>query len=736
MTRSTTLTPRLLQRFSPEEQAIIKRADEYATQAHQGQRRKSGQPYITHPRAVARYLIELGMDAPTVAAGLLHDVVEDTPVRAEDIEHNFGSTIRMLVEGVTKLGEVEYVQSDDDSWRRANSIENLRKLLLAMSADLRVLVIKLADRLHNLKTLNPLAPADRQRIAQESLDVFAPLADRLGMGMLKAEMEDLAFRYAHPVSYRLVKRLVTTGVAASAPEIEALQKEVERLLRQQNVTPISVHGRQKHLYSVYRKLAKTEGDISKIYDLVALRVIVPTVADCYQVLGILHQHYRPLIYRIKDYIAVPKPNGYRSLHTTVFAGHGHIIEIQIRTAEMHSGAEQGMAAHAIYNAGKATKEYRAGRSAPVNDKLTWLRELAELNIGGSAGQELMDALQLDLFGDRIFIFSPKGDLYDLPEGATPIDFAFAIHSDLGLRLQGARVNGQMVALDRALENRDVVEIITKKLPGPNRQWLGTVKTARARNRIKSWFRATGREANIIDGRRLIESRLEAWGLKRFEEIPAAEVRRTCDSLNLRDTDALLAAVGDGTVALATVLRRLLPPRSPRAAKPAGAPALPSFGPPQVIGAPELPCYIAACCQPQAPEAIIGYITRGSGVTVHRQGCANIPQEPDRLLNCRWDAGGPSHELLSERLRLVCQNQLGLVHRITGVILDNRINIVEITTQDPNQDQQEAVLWVTVEVPTLFELSALIQALRAQAAVRTVTRVASGTDRRVLLPDAE
>jgi GTP pyrophosphokinase len=724
MPQATVLSSTRLKRFSAEDQRLIQRADAFADAAHAGQHRKSGQPYIIHPRAVARYLADLGMDASTVAAGLLHDVVEDTTVTAADIEQEFGPVVRQLVEGVTKLGQVDYVQSDADTQRRLSSIENIRKLLLAMSSDLRVLVIKLADRLHNLKTLKHLSPPNRQRIAQESLDVFAPLADRLGMGGLKAEMEDLAFAYANPASYRLVRRLVTSSLPNTTAQVERLGSEIEQLLLNDNIQPLSVHGRQKHLYSIYRKLAKTDGDISKIYDLVALRVVVPTVADCYQVLGILHQHYRPLIYRIKDYIAVPKPNGYRSLHTTVFDGHDSIVEVQIRTAEMHAEAEQGMAAHTIYNAHKDSAAYKQGKAPAADHSLGWLRDLAELTARHDSGTELMDSLRLDLFHDRIFAFSPAGDLYDLPEGATPVDFAFAVHSDIGLRLQGARVNGQMVSLDRPLANRDVVEILTKKRPGPNRQWLGLVKTARARNRIKAWFRSAGREANLTSGRQLIEAQLGAWSLKRFEDLDPAAVRQACDSLNLRDAQALLAAVGDGTVSVATALRRLLPPQ---AQPPAPEPASPSYVPTalnaraHVVGAPELACNMAACCQPTAPDEIVGYITRGRGITVHRVGCTNVPEESDRWLRCQWQLPSQNRRLLVERLQIICHNHLGLVHSLTGLILERGINIVGITTENQASAKTQSILQVNVEVASLFDLNGLMQALSQHPAVTAVTR---------------
>ncbi len=709
----------------------IAAADLFAKQAHAGQTRKSGEPYIIHPRAVAHYLADIGMDADTVIAGLLHDTVEDTTVTLHDIEARFGPDVMQLVDGVTKLGQVNYIEGDGSAQRKAASIENVRKLLLAMSQDIRVLMIKLADRRHNLMTLKHLGPEHRRRIARESLDVFAPLADRLGMGALKSEMEDLAFEYADPEGYRLVKRLVAGTAAQAHAYVDEFKKDVLKQLRASGVKPESVHGRQKHLYSIYRKLAKTDGDISKIYDLTALRIIVPTISDCYQVLGIIHQHYRPLIYRIKDYIAVPKPNGYRSLHTTVFAKHGRIIEIQIRTQEMHDEAEQGVAAHALYDAHKNTRGYQRGEGAKVNTKLSWIQELAGLSARLDEGPELMDNLKIDLFRDRIFVFSPMGDLYDLPEGATPVDFAFAVHSDLGLRIQGARVNGRISPLDRPLENRDVVEVITKKMAAPNRQWLSFVKTATARSKIKAWFRAASRESNATTGREMIEAQLGAWGLKKFEDIGATQIKQACNELNTKDPESLLAAVGEGSLTVGAVLRRLLP-----ASAPAKAPLQEEevealrrqasdkryTGRVQVIGAPELPCSLAKCCVPQPQDMLVGYITRGSGVTVHTDGCKNIPDEPDRLLDCQWEVLVETGSLLVVSLHMVCRGRMGMLHDLTGLIVRRRVNIVKTTTNPDPQVPLRAIVDIDVQVPDLFALNTLMQELREHQDVYSVDRV--------------
>lgn len=708
-----------LNRYEAADRQRILEADRFAEQAHKGQRRKSGQSYIIHPRAVAKYLIELGVDADTVIAGLLHDVVEDTDTTIDEIEQQFGKDVAKLVDGVTKLGQIDYVDSSMASvGRHAASVENIRKLLLAMSRDMRVLIIKLADRRHNLQTLKYLDPDDRQRVAMESLEVFAPLADRLGMGIIKAELEDLAFEYAYPEKFKMVKQLVAGNVAETQAYIESLKQDINQLLEDNHIDAISVHGRQKHLYSVYRKLAKADGDITKIYDLVALRIVVHDPADCYQVLGVLHQTYRPLIYRIKDYIAVPKPNGYRSLHTTVFAKHGKIIEIQIRTAQMHKEAEYGLAAHSIYELQKQSKPYRSGdtkQTGTINkNKIAWIQELADLSAQSSSSFDMMQHLKVDLFRDRIFVFSPKGDLYDLPEGATPIDFAFAIHTDVGLRVQGAKVNGRICPLDRPLENRDMVEIITRKQAMPNRQWLSYVKTAGARSKIKSWFKQASRDSNIETGRQLLEAQLPTWGYIKIEDLPEQRLKQTCDRLNVKNLEALLAGVGDGTIALSSVLRKLLPIRHQpiKAKTDSGTPRGQENAKPEVIGAPDLPCEAAACCKPAPPDIIIGYVTRGSGVTVHRSDCTNIPNETDRLLDCQWQFGAEA-QTTPVILSFMANSRTGLVHDITGLILSKKMNILDIKTQ--NHDKREGIkhIQLTLSVPDMFELNGLIQQLKAR-----------------------
>lgn len=478
-----------LKRFDDAGKDLIERADQFAAKAHAGQKRKSGDGFVTHPRHVASTLNGWGMDAQTIAAALLHDVVEDTPFTLEDVRREFGEEVTTLVDGVTNLGQVDFVPTSGSPERQATSYENLRKLLLAMSKDLRVITIKLADRLHNMQTLKYLAPEDQARVAQETIQIYAPLADRLGMGELKSQLEDLGFEYALPGEFKEIKQKTAGAIRRAQKYIGRLKGFIRGELSREGVKVLEIEGRQKHLYSIYKKLLKVDGDLEKVYDLVALRIIVPEVADCYKALGLLHQHFKPLIYRIKDYIAVPKPNGYRSLHTTVFALDGRITEIQIRTPQMHEEAERGLAAHFFYDSQKQTRQYRQREAGSVPAKLRWVNSLSELR--DSPQGEFEEALLVDLFQGRIFIFSPKGDLYDLPEGAMPLDFAFAVHTDIGIHTRGAKVNGRMVGLNHVLENRDVVEILTQKNSTPKPDWLKLVRTPAAKQRIRAWLRAHG-----------------------------------------------------------------------------------------------------------------------------------------------------------------------------------------------------------------------------------------------------
>lgn len=706
-------------RFSKAQNEAIEKAFDTAVEAHEGQFRQSGEPYVIHPIAVAEIVAEWGMDYESIQAALLHDVVEDTDMTVEELAEQFGEKVAELVNGVTKLRLSASPRPAADSVRREASNENLRKLLLASAKDVRVIMVKLADRLHNLRTLGHLNEERRQRIARESLEIFAPLTDRLGMGLLKAEMEDLGFKYALPDEYAELERRVNDIIRKSSKYIESLKRAIHTFVGEAGIRQVTIEGRQKHLYSIYKKLSKVDGDLEKIYDLIAVRIIVPTEADCYQVLGLIHQNYKPLIYRIKDYIAVPKPNGYRSLHTTVFALEGRITEIQIRTPEMHQEAERGLAAHFFYDSQKTSAAYKRGEGvATVPEHLRWVSQLANLRQTVGDGSEFLESARLELFVDRIFVFSPKGDLYELPEGATALDFAFSVHSDIGLKTMGARVNGRMVTLDTKLENRDVVEILTRREPMPNRDWLNFVRTSVAKNRVRSWFRGASRETNMASGRAALEVELRAWGKGRLEELPQRQLAEALDTLHLKSADDMLVAIGEGSLAVGTVLRRLWPD----AARPASVPVVKrqeSTGK-VIFAGDQLPYTLAPCCRPVFPQPLVGYVTRGAGVTVHALGCRNLPNDAERYIQCRW-------ETLVDEDRLVCNlevtaiNRIGLLSDVTGAVAAKRLNIDGLSTE-PTAGSKETCVRFVVEVPDLFMLADVMRRLEELPAVKTVRRV--------------
>ncbi len=706
-------------RFEPAENDLIGRALKYAVSSHGDQKRASGGPFVAHPIAVAEIVAQWGLDSEAVAAALLHDVVEDTEVTAEQIEKEFGSKVAELVSGVTKLRLSSSPRPALDSARLDANNENLRRLLLATTKDFRVILIKLADRLHNTRTLGALPEEKRTRIAWESLQVYAPLADRLGMGQLKGELEDVSFANAQPEEYENLRAQVEEVTQNSASYLTGLKRAIGRHLKDAGVEMIKIEARQKHYYSIYKKLVKTQGNIDKIYDLVAVRIIVPDVAACYQTLGILHQNYKPLIYRIKDYIAVPKPNGYQSLHTTVFGEEGRISEIQIRTPEMHEAAEFGVAAHFLYDEHKTTAAYaKRGTAVATRANLKWVTQLASMQQQAQNGQEFVDGAKLELFGDRIFVFSPKGDLYELPEGATSLDFAFAVHSDLGLKALGAKVNGRLLPLDTQLENRDVVDIIKRREAAPTRDWLNMVVTTHAKSRIRSWFRAASHDVNVASGKSAIETELQTWGIKRLEDVPKRTMTEAIDGLHLRSQEDLFAQVGEGSLGLLAVIRRLVP----EAPKPKSVEVVKHTAPTGrvLVEGSHLPHTLAVCCNPVYPQPLLGYVTRGKGVTVHALDCRNIPTDVERYTSCRWETAEGA-ELLACRLLVEGRRRIGLMMDIAGTVARQNLNMGNIVSK-LDEDTQISIIEFTVEVPDLFVLSRLRRELERLQSVERVRRI--------------
>lgn len=632
-TMATQLTD-ITNQYDGKDRALIERAYSVAERFHSGQSRASGEPYITHPLQVAGFLADLGFDAPTVAAGLLHDVLEDTSETREDLEAQFGREVSFLVDGVTKLSAFSS-RSREKAVVTDLQTESLKKMFFAMAEDLRVIIIKLADRLHNMNTLRFKSPESRKRIARQTMDIYAPIAARLGMGRLKGELEDLAFPYAYPEEYSWLKKRTKGKYEDRLRYIERAAPVVKKHLRDAGVSVVDTHARAKRMWSLYTKLRRYDMDPDKVMDLVALRIIVPDVKSCYEALGVIHAHYKPVPGRIKDYIALPKPNGYRSLHTTVFCEKGRIAEIQIRTPEMHDHAENGIAAHWSYSeAGKRAVTAKQQELAWINQLKAYLKDI-------KSSQGIAD-LKIDFFKDRIFALTPEGDIKDLPEGATPLDFAYAVHSELGHRTTGATANGRIIPLTTPLQSGDVVEIIKGKEAKPSKDWLRIVKTNQAAKHIKTWLKKHDPAMIVSDGRVLMNRELAKIGL-------------SLDKLNRRQTDAivkasssktmedLLTRVSMGDFDPALVARTIAPakllPAATRKVHRKGTAPKPAVTAASVVvidGQPGLAYKLGRCCTPNAGSPIIGYMTMTRGVTVHAHDCANLKSAASaRLLNADW-----------------------------------------------------------------------------------------------------
>ncbi|TVQ47676.1 MAG: bifunctional (p)ppGpp synthetase/guanosine-3',5'-bis(diphosphate) 3'-pyrophosphohydrolase [Gloeocapsa sp. DLM2.Bin57] len=669
------------QHYNHEDNRLICQAFQFAYELHKDQKRKSGEPYIMHPVAVAGLLRDLGGDSAMIAAGFLHDVVEDTEVTLEEIESRFGEQVRQLVEGVTKLGKLEF------SSKTERQAENFRRMFLAMAKDIRVIVVKLADRLHNMRTLEHLSPEKQKIISLETREIFAPLANRLGIGTLKWELEDLAFKYLEPTEYREVQSYIAEKRGDREERIEKVTQILKERLQKTGIEVVEIKGRPKHLYGIYQKMQRQQKQFSEIYDIAGLRMIVKTNDECYRALAIVHDTYKPIPGRFKDYIGLPKPNRYQSLHTAVVGSNGRPLEVQIRTEEMHHIAEYGIAAHWKY------KESGNSQTQPTSDdeKFTWLRQILEWQHDLKDAQEYIDSLRDNLFEDEVYVFTPQGDVVVLARGATPVDFAYRIHTEIGNHIKGVKINGRWSVLDSTLNNGDIVEILTSKNSHPSLDWLNFVATSTARNRIRQWYKRSHSEENTARGKELLEKELGKGGLEAL--LKSTTMHNVAQRCNYQKVEDLLAAIGYGEVTVSNVVNRLR-----EAAKtqqdinkpeeelsnrvmiesPKKIPVSPLTKQSPILGVEGLLYHLAGCCQPLPDEKIIGVVTRNArGIAIHNQNCPNLEGvEGDRLIPVEWnnvnDQGrSPTYPV---DLAIEVIDRVGVLRDILSRLSDHNINV--------------------------------------------------------------
>lgn len=688
---------------------LIDRALRYSASAHRGQKRMSGEEFVSHSIAVATILIGQFLDSTSIVAALLHDVVEDADVRGEDVAQEFGAEVAGLVDGLTKIAHLTFRSTAEEQ------VENYRKLLLSIAKDARVIIIKLADRLHNMRTLEHLPPEKRARIATETREIYAPLAHRFGMAGVKAELEDLAFRFLEPEEYASLAGQVAAKRAEREEMVAALQGPLEQELRRAEIPDIDVSGRPKHLWSIWQKMRKRNTPFEAIYDMMALRVIVPTVPDCYHVLGLIHHKWTPLQERFKDYIASPKSNGYQSLHTTIFGPNGQLYEIQIRTKEMHRTAEYGIAAHWLY-------KRERDRPDELDQHFGWFRQLLELQQDTHSPEEFLEFLKVDLYQDEIFVFTPQGDVKRLPKGATAIDFAFHVHTEVGVHCQGAKINGRIAPLHRELKNGDAIEILTNPSAKPSRDWLSHVRTGRARHKIKQWVRHEEETVSSQLGKEILQREMKR---RRLAMPDAAALNKGAALLNMEDGIALEAAVGRGDLALGQVVRALYPEASQEELV---EPKPTVFGRMlnrirlgrgiKIQGVDGLLVRYAQCCQPVPGDSVVGYVTQGRGISIHRADCPNLLtlSAGDRRVEIDWQE--QEGESFAVRLVVNAEDRRGLYADILQAISATGTNIrgADLHTKDGG-----AFGTVFVEVDNLPHLAKVLKAVRRVKGVASVDR---------------
>jgi len=708
---------------------VLRRAYFFSARHHEGQTRASGEPYLVHPLEVANILADMKLDEVSVATGLLHDVVEDTLVELDVIRDSFGEEVAHLVDGLTKIAQIS------NQSREEQQAENVRKMLLAMVDDVRVVLVKLADRLHNMRTLHHLKPEKRRRIAQETLDIFAPIAHRLGMGRLRSELEDLAFKHLHPEDYRELSEQLERRSKEHEAFLKSVTERIEEKMREVDMPYVSVEGRVKRLYSIWKKLRRQKIDLDQVYDLIAARIITPDETRyCYAALGVVHTLWQPIPGRFKDWIATPRDNLYRSLHTSVIDTKGQPFEIQIRTEEMHRTAEEGVAAHWKYKEGR--------RGAHDDDEaFQWLRSLVEWSQEVKDSRDFLESLKLDLYPKDVYAFTPKGKIVQLPRGATPIDFAYVIHTEVGNTCSGARINGRMVPLRSTIQNGDVVEILTNPNGHPSRDWLNFVTTSRARNRVRHWVAEQQRAESIELGRKLFEKEALRFGLspKKLLADSDGAMKRIANEYGYGRLDDLMAAVGYGKTVPRNVIAKYLGPEkfaeieqkkeSPlRSRVTAGVQAVKKFirlGEDSIVvrGVDDLLVTRARCCNPVRGEEIVGYITRGKGVAVHAKRCTNVQQlmvNPERIVEVEWADAGAGEAAYAVRLLAITENRTGMIADVTNAIKDIKTNIRSSHASVEPDDRGR--IEVTVEVFDLKHLDKVMTSIRKVPGVLDVERV--------------
>ncbi|MDR0138236.1 bifunctional (p)ppGpp synthetase/guanosine-3',5'-bis(diphosphate) 3'-pyrophosphohydrolase [Metabacillus idriensis] len=709
--------------LTDEDLLFIQKAYDFAEEAHREQYRKSGEPYIIHPIQVAGILVDLDMDPSTIAGGFLHDVVEDTDVTLDDLKQTFNDEVAMLVDGVTKLGKIKYKSHEEQQ------AENHRKMFVAMAQDIRVILIKLADRLHNMRTLKHLPQEKQRRISNETLEIFAPLAHRLGISKIKWELEDTALRYLNPQQYYRIVNLMKKKRAERELYLEEVIGEVKNRVHEVNIKA-DFSGRPKHIYSIYRKMALQNKQFNEIYDLLAVRIVVNSIKDCYAVLGIIHTCWKPMPGRFKDYIAMPKPNMYQSLHTTVIGPKGDPLEVQIRTKDMHTIAEYGIAAHWAYKEGKETEE-----QSTLEQKLTWFREILEFQNDTTNAEEFMESLKIDLFSDMVFIFTPKGDVIEMPSGSVPIDFAYRIHSEIGNKTIGAKVNGKIVTLDYKLKTGDIIEIMTSKHSyGPSQDWLKLAQTSQAKNKIRQFFKKQRREENVDKGKEMVEKEIKNLEFELKEVLTSDNLKRVAEKFNFSNDEDMYAAVGYNGITAAQVANRLTEKwRKKRdmeqekdisevisEVRPYSSKKRDSGV--RVKGIDNLLIRLSKCCNPVPGDEIVGFITKGRGVSVHRDDCPNVHTEEAqaRLIPVEWETQLDGRKEYNVEIEILGYDRRGLLNEVLQAVNETKTNISSVAGKSDRN--KVATINMAIAISNISHLHKVVERIKQISDIYSVRRI--------------